>query len=541
MIKNYYNKILIKDSYGWEKNEKNGLIIWFKGYLIGSSIDSIHKQAEKFIDSKTFNLNTLSKWCKSLNGHFALIINNRDVIFAAVDKVNTVPLFYSSSQKNFFVSNKACLIRENNTNIHNKMDNNASLEIAMSGYTIGGKTLYKKLNQLMSGECLFFQDSLLNKAFYYTYSPWKVKQRSEANLVKDFNNTLNLTFSELVESINGRQIVVPLSAGIDSRLIVSGLKEFGVENVFCFSYGRKDNFESIMASKIAKKLGYKWQHIEITDKGKKNFFKSERYKSYLEEFDNLSSIPALQDIAEICFIRENKIFSDDAIIINGNTGDFISGGHLFKKTLLENNSNEIWKQFIQKHYSLWGNLNSDSNNLLIIEQLEKVAEIRKIKNFLNSIDHPFFFEAMEFLGRQSMYVVNQQEAYDFNNYDWRLPFWSDSFVSFWEGVSYEQKLDQKLYSQVLIQNDWGGVWKDFPINDNKIEPKWIIPLRFLSKACLFPFGKDKWHSFEKNAFQYWMELTRNCVITPYHRVLLDNKGQKNMFSWLAKDYIEQKK
>ena len=190
---------------------------------------------------------------------------------------------------------------------------------------------------------------------------------------------------------------------------------------------------------------------------------------------------------------------------------------------------------------LWGKLNTHTNHSLIVKQLVKMLESRKITGFLNNNDFPFLFEVVEYLGRQSMYVVNQQEAYDFNNYDWRLPLWSNSFLSFWESVPFEYKVGQRLYSKVLYENNWGGVWQGMPINEKTIHPNWIRPLRFLSKVCLSPLGKDYWHSFEKNVFQYWMDLTRNSVITPYHKVLLDNNGQKNTFSWLSKMYLEEKK
>ena len=41
------------------------------------------------------------------------------------------------------------------------------------------------------------------------------------------------------ESCKDRQILIPLSGGYDSRLIASGLKKIGVNNVVCFSYGQK--------------------------------------------------------------------------------------------------------------------------------------------------------------------------------------------------------------------------------------------------------------------------------------------------------------
>ena len=533
-------KVLVSESYGWHKIEKDHLILWFKGYLYNSNEQSILSQAVHFLNTNTFNINVLSKWSKSLSGHFAFILIADDSIFAAVDKVNTIPLFYSSNKDDCFIANKASLIKDRISKNHHKINNQASLEIAMSGYTIGSKTLYQDLFQLTAGECLFFEKSSLNRIFYYTYSPWKVKDRSERELIKDFNVILNATMSELVDSIKGRQVVIPLSAGNDSRLIASGLKHFGIDNVLCFSYGRKGNFESKMASLISHKLGYKWEHIDINDSSKKKFFKSKKYKAYIDNYDSYSSIPAVQDIAEMCYIKEKNLVSDDAIIINGNSGDYITGGHLPQATLLNTNKDDIWKQFLLKHYVLWGKLNTHTNHSLIVKQLVKMAESRKITGFLKNNDSPFLFEAVEYLGRQSMYVVNQQEAYDFNNYDWRLPLWSNSFLSFWESVPFEYKVGQRLYSKVLYENNWGGVWQGMPINEKTIHPNWIRPLRFVSKVCLSPLGKDYWHSFEKNVFQYWMDLTRNSVITPYHKVLLDNNGQKNTFSWLSKMYLEEK-
>ena len=529
-------KVLVSESYGWHKIEKNDLTLWFKGYLHNSNVESVYSQAVYYLSTNNFDINILSKWSKSLNGHFALIIITADSIFAAVDKVNTTPLFYCLNKDVFFISNKASLIKDRISGNHHKINHQASLEIAMSGYTIGRKTIYDDLFQLTAGECLFFEKGSLNRVFYYTYSPWKVKDRSERELIKDLNSILNATMSELVDSIQGKQVVIPLSAGNDSRLIASGLKHFGVDNVLCFSYGIKGNFESKMASLIAHKLGYDWKHIDINVRNKKKFFKSKKYKAYIDNYDSYSSIPAVQDIVEICHLKQENLISKDAIIINGSGGDYISGGHLFQMSAL---GVDTWEQFLIKHYSLWSALKTDTNSSLIIKQLEEIIEERNFSSLLNNNDLPFLFEALEYLGRQSMYVVNQQEAYDFNNFDWRLPLWSDNFLSFWETVPFEYKIRQKLYSKVLYENNWGGVWQGMPINDKKIHPNWIRILRFVSKICLSPLGKENWHSFEKKIFQYWMDLTRNSVITPYHKVLLDNNGQKNTFSWISKEYLEQ--
>ena len=140
------------------KLKKMDLILWFKGLsLFNSNEQSVLSQAVHFLNTNTFNINVLSKWSKSLSGHFAFILIADDSIFAAVDKVNTIPLFYSSNKDDFFIANKASLIKDRVSGNQQKINHQASLEIAMSGYTIGSKTLYQDLFQLTAGECLFFE------------------------------------------------------------------------------------------------------------------------------------------------------------------------------------------------------------------------------------------------------------------------------------------------------------------------------------------------------------------------------------------------
>ena len=70
------------------------------------------------------------------------------------------------------------------------------------------------------------------------------------------------------------------------------------------------------------------------------------------------------------------------------------------------------------------------------------------------------FECIEYLGRQSKYILNMQSAYEFYNYSWRMPLWSNQVMDFWEVVELKHKINKKLYSDTLYENNWGGAWKD---------------------------------------------------------------------------------
>ena len=58
----------------------------------------------------------------------------------------------------------------------NKYKKQAILEISMSGYAIGNKTLHPQISQLCAGELLILKDDKVEVREYYQYSPWKVKE-----------------------------------------------------------------------------------------------------------------------------------------------------------------------------------------------------------------------------------------------------------------------------------------------------------------------------------------------------------------------------
>ena len=97
-------------------------------------------------------------------------------------------------------------------------------------------------------------------------------------------------------------------------------------------------------------------------------------------------------------------------------------------------------------------------------------------------------------------VIKKQKIYEFYGYEWKMPFWDDQFLFFWQKVPLEYKLDQKLYIDMLKQQNFGDVWNDDLLLQKKIiSPKWIIPLRFI---CKIPFGffgskgKKAWKQFD---------------------------------------------
>jgi asparagine synthase (glutamine-hydrolysing) len=358
-------------------------------------------------------------------------------------------------------------------------------------------------------------------------------------------------FRKLIESVNGRQIVIPLSAGYDSRLVASCLRDLNYKNVVCFSYGTSGNFEAKVAEKIARKLGYRWHFVPMTHMSEKAFLKSQDFKEYEKFSDSYNAIPYFQGLSSVKFLKENELIKDDAVFVNGNSGDFISGGHI--QTFEAGRDNDcskknrmchIVKKQIDKHYSLWGSEKTLHNVSKLSSML--ILELESLGYTLGSVDEDYMlYEALEFHNRQSKYVIAGQKTFDFYGYDWRLPLWDKDYLDFWAKVPLNFKLDQALYKEMLFKSDFGDVWGElFPLNHKTISPSWVIPIRKLTQIPFFFFGKkgkSYWHKIEVCLFYYFMDDTHMMDYVGYLRGLRATfKFPRHHGSWQVLDYISKK-
>ena len=538
-------EINIRNKFGWKEYQESGIRLWFSGYLIGDySVKKVLLELIDFSNNDDINIEKLSKWVNGITGHFSLVVKfSENKCFLAVDKICSIPVFDIVKDNRYAVSNHAPYLKKAFGMIDRDVSLQSLLEISMSGFSIGDKTIYRDMNRLMAGECIFWNKGERQKKYYYTYSPWKSSLSNYDGLKDEFSKVCLVTIKKLIKSVGGRQIVVPLSAGNDSRLIVSCLRILSYKNVICFTYGRKGNYEVDASEKVASTLGYKWIYIRDTIRKKRAFFKSGIYDDYVKTFESYASVPNTQDIYEVYTLKSMNIIDDDAVIVNGNSGDFISGGHVPKALKLNKgfsiDNNENWELFLEKHYSIWRSLRTNLSDKIIISELSKKISKRFQFKKQNKVLSYSMIESMEYIGRQSRLVMNQQRAYDFIGHEWRLPFWSEDFLIFWEKVPPQYKVGQALYKDVLMENNWGGAWKDININKKLIRPWSLFLIRLFVKALSAPFGKKVWHRIEKNLFYYWMHPSYAVTITSYWNTLFDKYGQRSINSWTADQFVKR--
>ena len=243
-------------------------------------------------------------------------------------------------------------------------------------------------------------------------------------------------------------------------------------------------------------------------------------------------------------LKKNKLLDKNAIIVNGQSGDFISGNHIPKSSLKHDYSYNnrvafLAKEHTKEHYKHWKSLINEtvykSVYYYIDEAIKQIGGLPK-----NPSKDYAIAEFIEFINRQTKYVINGQRNYEYFQYDWRLPLWDDEYLSFWASTQYSDKINQNLYIKALRDANWGNVWGNIEVNPLVIAPRWIIPVRLLAKLIFMPIGKKKWHLFERKYLDYFMTSTSCYGPWTYKQIITDNRGHHSPIGWLIEDYFKNK-
>ena len=517
--------------------------LWFMGFL--HNWHTFFTAIENFsFSNKSNDFNDFKLIIEKLDGQFSFVFRSNEITVAVCDRIRSHPLFYGSKNDNFYITDRALKLK----NILGKpsLNKKAVTCLMMSGYAYENHTIYKNLYQLQAGDILKVSNNKLSSDIdsYYNYSPWKSKEHNLNNPNKELSDVMLNMYEKLIQSIDGRSICISLSAGLDSRAIVSGLHHLGYKNVKCFSYGLQNNYEAAAGKKIAEKLNYPYYFIKKTPAIMRNSLHSDEYKKFTQYADTCASTPPVHQFYSVKTLKELGFASEEDVFINGYSGDFLTGGSITQKikdASLFNSSkrrDNILQHIISKHYSLWENQKSSENiNLLkeiVWEQLNHLFDTDS-----NGIPDYAICENFEWKNRQTLYSMNQPRIYEFWGHDWRLPLWDHDFMDFWEKVPLSLKFNQKLYRETLFENNWGDVWQNtkYPVYRS---PGYITPIRAILYLATRPFGRKIWEELNKRYFDYWMEILCYMGVVEYRKVIKDRRGYRHAISWLTELYLNDK-
>ncbi len=435
----------------WITVEENTLKCWLKGDLfqndtlldgpgIISLFSSLPSSSERYADA-------LNDLLLSLNGSFALVIQAPDQLLCIVDRLRSIPLFYGMSGTRFIISDDANAIKDT---INPPFNTSNGAEFLVTGYVTGRETLFDGIFQIQAGEYLRYRknDDQPATSFYHRFWHDDYFSDTEEELLKRLDQVFVHVFRRLIASTQkkGLPLVVPLSGGLDSRIIVAMLKRLGAEEVICFSYGRAKNYESEISKKVAEALGYQWYFVEYTNDKWQSCYTPEIRQAYERYAGNFVSLPHIQDFLALQeLIKEGKI-PQKSVFVPGHSGDFLAGTYIpADYDTLERYSFENYAHEIRKiHYHLW-EVRKEADILSYfnkkISDSTRNVTIHDRESYVNCVLCFVFNE------RVAKFIVNSVRVYEFFGYSWRMPFWDNELIDFFSKVPLSFRIDENLYKK----------------------------------------------------------------------------------------------
>lgn len=529
--------LLIDDqSHPWFVNKHKNYTVYFKGdeAIAQSAVELLQKAPSKDLSHQ------LNNYFQSIIHYSSGIVETDKYILAWVDHIRSWPLFYTQKNKDFMISNNARRLKKQAK--LDKIDQKALTEFSMSGFIGGKNTMISHLYCLQPGEFLLFdkKKSDLKTDRYFKYIPNPSNTEPQNIKIEALDRIFNDITQEIIEKADNRTIWIPLSAGLDSRILLCKLHEHGYKNIQTFTYGPAYNFEALQAKKIAKKLNVPWRMISLSRSKIKKYFNDKKRQDFWNYADNLKAIPCMREFSAISYLYDNKIANQGDIFLNGQSGDYITGGHIFPSyfndQLIEHK--DFTKSIIDKHYSLWNSLKTD-NNINVIQ--EKITDLIQFdcKEKKQPTDRSIQLESWEYDGRQICYVVNGQRIYEFLGFNWEMPLWDKRLVDFCQTLTLEDKKDQFLYKAYLKQYNYKGL---FPHKEPFIW-RWSMPMiwvvavaQITGKLC----GKLAKENFY-NIMRYYGHYANQYAFFDFNIHKKTYKQARNVVSLYVRRWLDEEK
>ena len=254
-----------------------------------------------------------------ITGSFTcLIINklNKELILCN-DLIGLYPAYYLKNGNDVFISNSIILLAIIS---EKELDEVGILQrsIGQDFSNIGTRTILKNCKRLLPGEFIKL-DSDGNK-LEVLYDNSLFQNISSPNQTHQLHGSYWNSFQNEVKAcLTGKQeIKVALSGGIDSRIVLGAIPEN--KKVECLTFGDKNNYETLVASKLAK----------IKKAGFKVFYQPELY---FPNYEILKKYTIDTEAVQICSwleIMENVEPQKDTPILLGELCEALPGRNIKK-------------------------------------------------------------------------------------------------------------------------------------------------------------------------------------------------------------------
>ncbi|HNW51884.1 MAG TPA: asparagine synthase-related protein [Prolixibacteraceae bacterium] len=460
---------------------------WNNGICLSSA--ELAKIVSSIVTFEQFN-----QLVKGITGHFTIIKKVSEGYWVATDPILHYPLFYKKVKGQITLSDDPIFLTQGENIVP---DRQAALFFLQFGATFCNRTLVEGLSIFEPGTITKLSETNIETEHYV--KDYFLSEENWEHRPDELRDLLDGIFARYLEPFKDRFFAIPLTAGYDSRLIATMLKKYGIKNVHCFTWGRKDNIETITASKIASQLGFNYRFIEYNNRLIADFDHQEIFSQYMEYAGNYLSMPYMQDYFAVKYLKEQQLIPEDAIFIPGHTGDVYSGSH--QRPWYQNLSKREIANEITDHFAITG---------FKSKPLQKEAILSLLQQYLDdaAFSSTQFVDYWDITVRQARFVARSSSVFQFFGYDVLLPLSDQQFIRYFFSAPTEMRYNEKIYRDCLVEY----FFKPFSVDVNLKAPS-----DFRKDSGLVKFLKNNAPQFFKRMYYpldddiFYREITQQLI------------------------------
>lgn len=511
---------------GWVNVTQGDVSVWVRGQAhLGDAYYDTKSLGTLFVD-RSDSVVALDELVSRLNGCWAAVVCCEKWAYLATDHLRSIQILYRIEDGRFHVFDDM----EDFRKAHRlEFDEGCVHEYLSSGYVYGSRTLFKGTYSLQAAERVWVGDDCRvgntdatnsraehvepveegEKRFsptasrkvckkydgmtveawrYWRYVP-NIKKpiTTDDALVKRIDETFLTATRRLVESVGDRRVVVPLSGGYDSRLIVNYLYKLGVRNVLCYTYGVKGNGESRCSKEVASRLGYEWHYVEYTNENRTALLNDPSTNACFRYMCNGTNRYCNQEHIAIKELKDAGVLNTETdVIVPGYYFDYLAGSKVNLKAGNWLAASEMcqWENnfFPHKHFR------------------KSIKAIRLIFNEHDDLGPKVYYEGWAWQERLAKFIINNVRDFEWLGFDWRLPLCDRDLFDVWLSLPCTVRYGRKYFREVFPRFAVGAI-RDVSFNETaKISSlrkvkRWIgerIPyaVRFALRKILYRTVKN---------------------------------------------------
>jgi asparagine synthase (glutamine-hydrolysing) len=381
---------------------------------------------------------------EGLNGAFAVVHDRGDEALAAVDHLASIPLYYATETLAVGDDGHAVADRLE----RDRRDPVAAAELLLSRYVTGRDTLRTTLKTVRMGEAVRLRRAdgavSVDARRHYRYHPHPARDPPMApsgSPLERFDAAVRAATGRLATVADGRPIAVPLSGGVDSRLVLAALVDAGYDDVRAFSFGREWNEDVRAAERIADALGVPWEFVEYTADRWRDWFTSPERRAFYRESFHHSRLPNYGVCPAVRHLVESGALPRDTVFCPGQT---VTGISEVVPELLDAVGDDPARadvvDFVVDHnFSLWRWENETFDRVV----RRRVADAIGHRTIDSRAAAAAAFEEWEWQEHMK-YNLGGARGYEFHGGDWWFPLWDREVTAAWASLPLSLRRNKRL-------------------------------------------------------------------------------------------------